>query len=218
MPIINMVYKKKKWWKPWANTIAYYPLTSTSTVNDMSGNNRTLTNQWSVTFSDTDWAILNSNSKRLPFPSSFNMWTVITVSVWVKHTTTNALRILSDWSGVAPRIIFGIEQWALFCHMWNGSSWEVWKNIVSSSINTWEYYVLVKNWATCTYYKNWTLLSSHTYAYNPSIWWAENGNEYCIWMNEWWTNNIKDYIIENRIWTSEQVANYYNSTKSNYWL
>ena len=36
MPIINMVYKKKKWWKPWANTLAYFPLTDNE--NDVLGN------------------------------------------------------------------------------------------------------------------------------------------------------------------------------------
>ena len=31
---------------PWSSTIAYYPLNSSTTVNDMSGNGYTLTNDW----------------------------------------------------------------------------------------------------------------------------------------------------------------------------
>ena len=40
MPIINIVYEEHKWWKPWANTIAYYKFDWN--LNDSSGNNRNL--------------------------------------------------------------------------------------------------------------------------------------------------------------------------------
>ena len=77
-------------WKPWSNTIAYYPLTSTTTVNDMSGNNRNLTNH-SVSFNTYDWvncAYFNGSSQYLN-QDSVNMWLFsgsLTVSSWIKGT------------------------------------------------------------------------------------------------------------------------------------
>ena len=42
------------WWQPWVNTLAYYPLDSINTVNDLSWNNHTLTNNW-ITFWTYNW-------------------------------------------------------------------------------------------------------------------------------------------------------------------
>lgn len=57
MPIINLVYEAPTWWgwwQPWVNTVAYYPLTSTTTTSDESGNWHTLSNH-SVQFWTYNW-------------------------------------------------------------------------------------------------------------------------------------------------------------------
>ena len=47
---MNVYIYSDESYNPWSNTLAYYPLTSTTTVNDMSWNNHHLTNAWKVNF------------------------------------------------------------------------------------------------------------------------------------------------------------------------
>ena len=90
-------------WQPWANTVAYYPLTSTTTVNDLSGNGYTLsTHDTLPTFWIYQWvdcASFNSNSLKT---SSVNPWAYWKLARTVKYRWEQQIRNASCfWSIVS---------------------------------------------------------------------------------------------------------------------
>jgi len=92
MPIINMVYKKKKGWKPWANTIAYYKFDwnlndSSGNNHNFSGTNMTVTywtlSWWAKYIHFPNWAWANTQSW-MPYSTSS-----YTINFWVKKWDSN---------------------------------------------------------------------------------------------------------------------------------
>lgn len=218
MPIINMVYKKKKWWKPWANTIAYYPLTENA--NDYSGNGYngtawswvSFTNMWTLKYASFNWT---SNWKiSLPW-----FWTpsALTTSIWVKTTVTWTWKIF--WGLNSPsnnaNLYFSIENWNIALTMWNGSSDN---RVTWSTINdgNWHNVIWVFWGWELKIYVDGTYISNTSTSVS-----ALNNNNWAI---GWWVSwngivcSLSENIIENVQWTAQEVANYYNQTKANYWL
>lgn len=220
-------FHKKIGWKPGSNTLLYWPLTENA--NDYSWNWNNGTAYSSVSFS-SNWAYFSwssYNTNFIDFPSSFYPWTSFTVSLRIKKWENNReLRMFSDWWPSYRRILWALtSSWYTNLLFWNWStSQSEWLNIQAYSANTWYNYVLVKDWANATIYRDWVLVWTHTFSYNSSPWWL-SWWEYWIWnirtspsSSSMWTWYIKDYIIENKLWTAEEVLDYYNCTKSNYWL
>ena len=231
MPIINMVYKKKKWWKPWANTIAYYPLTSASTVNDMSGNNRNLTIHNSPIFwisywvdcmkcywSDWNWGW--NGLYTTSFPTS-TLWSSFSIWCWCLLEGSSWIWVCSaQWN---PRnwITFALENtYVTSERLNNGSinrirySWTITKNVWHYLLTTYD------NWAWNIYYDS-QLVATWNYAIGSSsimgIW------IYCSgWTPSWYNyvcnGYISNVIMENKVRTADDVTAYYNLTKANYWL
>ena len=226
MPIINMVYKKKKWWKPWANTIAYYPLTSTSTVNDMSGNNLTLTNNWATfwvyqwvdssylnwnmyyygisdlqAFTLNCWYCLRNMSEHYYLFFWMKMWTGVNTDNWFQLWETNG----RPW---------GYGFWVQYMLNNNHNSVNVWTSSADySTIWTWYNWVVTYDWTTIRVYQNWVLKNSRATAISGTK------NTIFIWYNS--TNsqvNLSNAIVENKVWTDTEILSYYNQTKSQYWI
>ena len=220
-----MVYKKKKWWKPWADTIAYYPLTSITQTTDQSWNNLNGTVSWTITFWTNLWvdcASFNwwSNYIVVPYNSRMNTNT-FTLSVWL--TKSNA----SDWNKWA------ISRWNFNNHWWdfalcnyvntNGGTFMI--NDGHSSAftmfdwtNKWVNVILTYNWSVGEAYVNSNKVLTYNKTFDMSslttrfnIWWYYNSN-YC------WQWNISEIIRENKIWTAQEISDYYNQTKWNYGL
>ena len=212
--------------KPWANTLAYYPLNSVSTVNDLSGNGRNLTNNW-VTFWTYDWidCAYFSWSSYLKNTYTDMSLTEATINIWVKKTRNadEAFAWLWDNSpdtqlslvwNTSDRIgskyyqsSFKYEWYKTVSVVWNwinlvltvNSSWnKVWYNWVQQSLS-------YTNWSSSTW------LSSFT------------TNNITLWAHQWWNSNkfiwyISNAILENRVRTADEILNYYNNSKFNYWL
>ena len=231
MPIINMVYKKKKWWKPWANTIAYYPLSSTSTTSDMSGNWYTLTQNWNSDFwtylwvdclyahwSDGSWFKCLTNQSI----NNSVLWNSFTLVFWWAREASN--KWIWCW--------FGWKNWS-----WNGLQYYANSNNVELdvlynwSINSlkstptitaqqWNLFVVVyDNW-TEKWYINWNEVVSGSYTVGTI-------NVFWVWCFFWtevagytyqWNGYVSNCIIESKARTLDEIANYYNQTKSNYGL
>lgn len=224
MPILNMIYWATwwgGWWQPWANTIAYYPLTSDTTVNDMSGNNRNLTNNW-VQFWEYAWAncgyfnwssYLAINSNPLTWSSDF------TAVSWFYNTQNS--------SGWQNSIAFWAPSWSNAFSTWINNSgrklmvWG-WNNDRDTwyvvPVNTWICCVMSHSWWTIKTYVNWNLVNTSTVSFNlwsskTRIWcWLSNDLDKFYWY-------IWECIIEDKAWTEQEASDYYNQTKSNYyWL
>lgn len=216
------IWEYVEWWQPWANTVAYYPLNSISTVNDMSGNNHNLTNnnvvfwtyQWvDCWYFDSRWS---SSWLCWLYNSSFYPWDSVA-------TRTVSVRFYASWNTVYnnPRLMAPIA-WAK--DKWNKiiagryNDWDIdWANF-----NVWEWTHVIFIWDSNNYYdvyKNWVLQHSNVYtAYLVqniylTIWTREN-NGTSRWDKR--DGGISEVIIEDKRWTAQEVANYYNQTKSLY--
>ena len=196
-------------WNPWANTVAYRPLTSSSTVNDLSWNSHTLTNSWSVTFGTYKWvdcAYFNGNQLTQSFSWS---WSIITVSAWwyyenIISASTSNVELLRYWSNFWPWIDRSTNK--INCSPWTST------NTIPSKNTSWAL-------LTYTYDGSWHL---KLYMNTTEIW-TNNSASPWIWANlilcntnfKWWLSNV---IMEKSCWTSAEISDYYNLTKSNYWL
>ena len=234
MPKVNKIYvwdKQVRPYKfnPWVNTLAYYPLSSTTTVNDMSWNNRNLTNT-NVTFGTYQWvdcAYFSWNGCQLrntSFPDVRSTdWTVACWSYFVWNGST--------WNGNLDEILWrwGGNTWVRFdCY---GSTSSYLKFLLSwcypeynlKDVSSWVFTVSTYNATTYDrkFYVNWQLQWTWS--------WQMNSNyvNYFTFSNtqdnssstskrwKWWASGL---IVENKIWTEQEILNYYNQTKSNYWL
>jgi hypothetical protein len=223
-------------WNPWANTLAYYPLNSTTTVNDLSWNSRNLTNNW-VTFGTYWWVdcayFSNSNSKKLYWNLPLSWTQNFTFNIWINrqwdsYTWLSGSQIINLW-----------DPWTNSAQFWiairdNGSStnknkyiaWSWWTDIFSSTTNTtntWNMVTVTHQAWTVKMYVNATLLINDTISFNVAntnftVWSFQSPiNDYLLdyqsfyWYMSW-------LICESSIWNLDYITKYYNATKSNYWL
>lgn len=227
--IIKKIYLGAKWWwTPWSDTLAYYPLTSTSTTSDMkwSGTAYDLSNVWWVTF----WTYQGVDCANMTWWSDYLQNTNVSVSSWANLT-------FSLWCYITGsnnyNLFFGLwySRWDLYSWWYHNSLswywtalciWELqwWAETIatySSSLINWRHLI------TCTYwwwvgklYCDWTYFIQ----YNTSIW---NVSWLYLWVNPNSTNEnyiwyMSEFILENKVWTADEIAEYYNDTKSLYWI
>lgn len=235
-------------WHPWTNTIAYRPLTATTTVNDQSGNNYNLTNAWQATWETVDWVscmYCNGNVSWTWYVYTTALTTPptsITINIWSKAS--------NDWSWTYARWLFDTNynyspqgnnwiRWEFYSwngypaiivgNGWAGTPWTfnqlnyTWVNY--SAIQSWTLWTVTYNWTTkeVNIYRNWTLATTKTItSYIPTTWWTDNLTLWVGWRdnstNRRWKWWISETILENKSRTAEEILNYYNSTKWTYWL
>ena len=212
-------------WQPWANTIAYYPLDSTNTTNDLSWNSYNLTNS-SISFGTYQWVDCAYNF-------GYNKW--LYTSSWYSFTlhdyTFGAWFYKDDsWNSTFRRIVWPYEYAYL---IYNKNTGRLWvnnadtdaKSIVTTYDRTrWNFFLITFDSSTSTdkMYLNWELKTTFvdnewTQRFNwrswVAIWCNKASDSYDYW--GWWISNV---VIEDKVWTDQEIASYYNSTKWNYWL
>lgn len=189
MPIINLVYEAPEWWKPWANTIAYWELNWN--WNDTKNNYGVTT--YTATNYNSDWVVWTSptyNTTRnwkacwyfggwsalklpvLPIPSN-----QLTFSVWVKMVS-----ISSSWNNAIFQLrednTSGMSSWAIMFSTMSGKifpqwvwttsatwpSWETWYSAswYTASLNTRYNVVITFNAWTLKFYVNWNLINTQS--------------------------------------------------------
>ena len=220
-------------WQPWANTVAYYPLTSTTTVNDLSGNGYTLsTHDTLPTFWIYQWvdcASFNSNSLKTSSVNPWAYWNYFTVSLWIYST--------SNWDRVPICNYYAQIEWWPIWYNWGIRSHSSWSSIfklmwgsnptfnLNSGTTWWNHLLFIwDNWNLITY-KNGVQQGTGTIGSvnnNGTLtiwaWWDDwEAHEWhgCFWYFKWW---ISEVIIEDKVRTAREIADYYNLTKSNYGL
>lgn len=216
----TQVYPAQWHWRVNSSTLAYYPLSPTTTVNDFSGNNKTLTIQWTMLFWNYQW---------IDCASFQNSW------AWLQNTTvkptTPQVCTISFWAFCNTTS----DHFNIFFSIWydrnNMYSW--WRNYYNSRVCIWELawwaesiiswftfhnarhlVTFVWEWSTAKLYVDWTYVT----AYTPSIW---DVTWLYIWVNpnttsERMTWYMSQFILEDRSWTATMVKDYYDSTKKNY--
>lgn len=202
------VYLYTDEWTPNKNTIAYYPLTSTSTVNDLSWNNRTLTNYNNVAFGTYAWVDCAAFSwnKMILYHSDFpaRWYGDYTMWCWMYTTSNNLQYVLSFWNAVATALVMQIKNWHIDPNIWN------------VSLNSWHHIVYTIASNTLKMYVDGTEVYTWTYNVNgsKSLWIGRQ--TFTDTYNYMWY--MSEVIVENKARTATEIANYYNTTKSNYWL
>lgn len=218
MPIINMVYKKKKWWKPWANTIFYYNIDYTddnSTLYDKSGNWYDLTWNKTPTYTtDATYGRVVQNmwvSTAAAYRNYIDLWTTQTCNILINVTGN------SWWNLV-------LLSWATWLQL-TDLDWLLWisptvlelrnerQNTNISTTNSWWELITVTrdtNWVV--FYKNWTQIGTWSYI-------AVTYNNYLQLFNSkvndiWWTSYIKMVMMEDKVWTQQEIQD----LATEYWL
>ena len=212
--------------QPWANTVAYRPLTSDNLANDMSWNWNNLSYSTSITFGINAWV----NCVNLPAWRSIYLYgDIVNLPIWT------SARTISFWDynneiASSSNISYCFKYWndttnQSFSIRYNGASpiYEVflYTNTVSSwvSVTTWiwkNHIVTYANWVV-KYYINWELVWSANQVLNTTNYlfaiWADRNVTYATK-----SRNISNFIIENKERTATETSIYYNVTKSKYWL
>ena len=204
----NLVRPK---WHPWADTIAYYPLNSTTTVNDQSGNNRNLTKYWSCAFWTYQWvdcAYLPWNtSSYLTCDWDSNTYPNFTISIWYYHIS----------NGTTYNLVYFWSPW-IFINTSNQPRF-AWANGIPTTptiTNAWKHIVCTVSWTTAKIYINgvaytWTRQTQYSLGTNVKINYPTDSSHYSKWY-------LSEIIAESKVRSDTEVLNYYNQTKSNYWL
>ena len=221
--ILKNIYIGEYGWKPWANTLFYYPLVENA--NDTSWNNRNWTAS-NTTFSSSNWAYFrwwySAWSNWYVITPTFTMWSTYTINTWLKAAETlswnKEIDIHRRWTWGNLYVLFYINSSMIRCTLGNWSNYG--SDITSSySLDTsWHNVVLVREWWNVKIYIDWQQLASwnSTYSSDPQYFYigndASNVAEYA------WSSYFKDYIMENKAQTAQEITDYYNQTKSNYWL
>lgn len=230
------IYMHSNDWRPWDNTVAYYPLESNG--NDYSGNNHNLTWTWTPSYTTSWWTknVLSLNGSTLGKISSLS-WTYgnYTINLWIKHNNTNTWQqffwnMNSSWWNTVYFNFNGtsqdaskIDYWYQRRPWWWSTSYATLYWTTNRSANTWYNVCITATPSSVILYVNWNQVASTSTngtvildSWGNAIWWRWN------WMsnrNENFVNwYMSEFILENKTWTAAQISDYYNSTKSKYWL
>ena len=207
--------------EPWANTVAYYPLNSTDTINDKSWNNKNLTNS-SVAFGEYSWIDCGyfNGSAYASLSSSLFTWNpTFTVSFFAKMISAASYSwrwywFIGTWSS---NYCF----WNFVQGSYNGSKLSVWwwsnDKVTTYSVDSnWHHIVFAYGSWSWTVYVDGT--SVYTGTRSPNI----QNNKTVIWANPNLTDNfywyMNEFIFESKVRTAQEISAYYNQTKWNYWI
>lgn len=212
--------------EPGANTLAYYPLTSSTTVNDQSWNNRNLTNNWTSfgVYSGVDCAYFsNTQSKKLYWNLPLTWNKSFTISAWVNRSGV----VTTEWSQIFLLWPINTSGYCLWVALSGGSfkyQYYTWGNDkvsdIVSQINTWEMVTVTNNTSTVSLYINGVLAKQWALTFNI------NTTDFTIWSWNVVRNGsyqpfywlMSELLVESVVWTSDDIIRYHNKTKANYWL
>lgn len=202
-------------WRPWANTVAYYPFTWD--ILDHSWNWKDLAlNAWSYS--------LFTNIITIPSGSSL-YWPLVTPEQTTWDRTIN-MRVINTSTSARNSFVY---RWsrnpiASNWHMaWcDGENWNrpwvslkpttsTWYRNRPSSASVWAVFLMtwVKTWTTMKLYLNWAEVSSTTLWTDTWGWYTNT----CTVLEAW---TYWEIIIEDKVWTADEISKYYNNTRGKY--
>lgn len=215
MPILNMVYYAAEWggwWKPWANTLAYLPLSTDANDHKWfwTALNWTTNN---ITFSDSK-AVFNSSGTSCIYwddttlPTNFTLHMIVKFgSVWVNNYQVLWRHSDSSWYDNSRCYPTGYYEGINFALCWANDQTSL---AYPDTTNEHLYSVVIQpSWSTQTqmdFYvdgvnKFTTTKNNQTYSNSKLALWNRWYN-----MNEWiksWT--MREVILESSYWTADEV-------------
>lgn len=221
MTIINLVYEVPTWWKPWANTLAYYKFENN--LNDSSWNSHTLTNSWTISY-DNNSVVLASDAYLYcnNFSDTFNHDRTISVWIYITSRASDNSIYFSKWTWAIRQQLM---EWVT--KTWYSGMWFYGEDInwtTATSLNTWYNIISTYNYSTRKYnnYVNavnditWTLSAQYSLpAWTRFNIWAIANDVNNTGYRVYW--KLTEYIIEKKEWTQTDATNYFNETKWRFW-
>ena len=214
------------WWHPWANTIAYYPLNSTTTVNDMSGNNRTLTEYdpyGNVNFWTYNWVdCCKFGGGRLYTTAMASIYPTGTILLYANtessgnNVNATLVNIQFNWY-VSYRWLQAASSGNIITYYYPTAMNAVSSYNVSNTTSTRVLRAIVKDNASYKVYKNGVLVSTNNGyggSSNTKFYIGQDGQNYSYY----YAGTISNVIVEDKAWTASEIQDYFNNTKSNYWI
>jgi len=222
-------------WTPWDNTVAYYKFDWDT--KDYSWNWLDLT-AYNITYN----TIASWNScAYFNWASAYALNTTIdkTLSWWTQNIRVKKYRNNSD--EVICQIAI-TPQWQITWDWWwiirststqtgNISHTLYYNNFVFEAVNntwianwTWMNVVAVAWSSGNKLYINWQqVTATYNYWNSSTSFWSIRFNRLSAWRHQhvsaqYAQCELSNRILENREWTAKEVQDYYNLTKSNYWL
>ena len=208
----NIYIGEYKGWTPWANTILYMPLDTVNGRTDIQWHSTVDVNN-NITYWTFGWVDCASfpaasnyiNVNDVAFP---NQWTML---IWVNNINQKQSSIWRA-SGANAWLSYSSTQWY---YVWENNTY-----FGKTATNHW-YLIAYCNSSTAADKKqyivdNWTITSISCNNNDNALNTTKNvilsdSNAYFNWY-------MSALIIEDRIWTEQEISDYYNQTKSNYWL
>lgn len=233
MTILQAIEMKKKR-VPWTNTVAYYPFTSTSTNIDQSWNGHTLTTFTWITFETiASWLSV----ARFSWSSSWNSCKVQswdftmnnrwTLSIWANpehngwgYPDKYILFRASKNPNVEPTIWMHTARSGVYTarNRWNWVWVEYYSTVLPIVDWNWHHFLVTASWTSLSLYIDWIFVWDNTTTV-PSM--TDTGRIF-IGSNDdnyyWYKWLLSEAIFEDRVRAIQEVVDYYNNSKSNYWL
>lgn len=212
-PLANVYLWEKKvwpeWWKPWANTIAYYPLKEN--LNDYSGNNNHFSiASWTVSYSNNMATLTRVTANSILASYSWDF----TILAYTQLANAETWYFPICASNYYPNMKFWLMNNQSEC-AYSYSWW--WHSATVSYTQSWIHLLVwVKNSSEFTIYIDGSVVKTLSWPFNST----QSNSISLLWQDAvWtWTCTYWNLIIENKARTAEEISAYYNQTKSNYWL
>ena len=195
-------------WKPWENTVAYFPFETDATDQMW---RYSLSNWWTQ---QTLWRRFTSQSLFTSTPTNVN-------------TAVVRLKLNSIWTDNYAQVMRCIARNLCFYVQWNPNNPCFWTYIQPNNyewwshlIWTWQRYLIgitrSKSWSTTTlkWYVNWTEYSIFTWTMPQDT----PDNSWLIFTNQSVNMDVSKFIMENKTRTQTDFQKYFNNTKRLYWL
>jgi len=211
------------WWQPWVNTIARWKLDwdttdSVNNVYDMADRVWSMS-YWTLSWWEQYW-IFDGNTVLVS--TSVPTWTKGTMSAWIYKSSTAEWIILwqctdTNNSDAYVTSIVKQDQLTFWIPWWPDKS-----RSYTMSLNTWHHVVFTQDWTNLSVYVDWVQLWTEA----QSGWFNyHNWNILCIWGQARGTQsygkltwNLSNVIIESEARSLSDIQNYYDQTKSLYWI
>ena len=217
---------------PWANTLLYMQFNDN--LNDDSWNNNTMTGSW-IGYETVSWNLKCVKTTSInwtitwPWNLMSSVWTWdFTITFYLNPVTSPQVPLM-----FGNRLETDPRPWVLMFMVFDGynMSNKVWFFTTTTHFSSTSASSLVGGWHLFTF----TRVSGVCHGY---IDWVEDFTSWSDWTDltnvdslivlsrnnqsdqKRWSAGAKmsELIVEKQWWTATEVSNYYNKTKSNYWL
>lgn len=209
---------------PWANTLAYYPLTTVTTYTDQSENHNDLTNNWIVfgtyqwvdcaSMTGTQWWTVTINALPSSWARTILCWCYI-ISPIAASTEFNVVWYWENWYHKSYQLYY--NDWQLSVRTYYDDAGMVYNTTTMQNyVNKWMLLWWVYDWTDNKLYIDKTAIATVTVSLDT---WSKI---LAVWkwpvLSKWINWYVSEVIVEDKAWSAQDIEDYYEATKWKYWI